>query len=205
MSFLRIFFPAIAFAFAIFHGTRSLDWCQELLSPLISSTSETILNIPWSVYGEAIAAKIIAVTSHPEYPFTPWLVAIVSLVISMTPTRNVREARKVLAGSRAVFSIALFLCIVCTAVNAFSIREQVMNSLIIKPSLGCVYNVIHILMCLFWYPCIYPVIKYMLGLILSETFIEFQLSSQLPPAMSMTEVLDESPRATEASTTNAER
>ena len=80
-----------------------------------------------------------------------------------------------------------------------------MKALIIKPSLGCVYNIVHLLMCLLWYPCIYPVIKYMLGLILSETFIEFQLSSQLPPAMSMTEVLDESPRATEASTTSAER
>ena len=90
---MKFIFPAIAFAFAYFHGSQSLVWCQELLSPLVSNTSETVMNIPWNVYGEAIASAIRAVTSHPEFPFTPWIVAIVSFLVSMAPKRNVREAR----------------------------------------------------------------------------------------------------------------
>ena len=195
---MKIVFPAIAFAFAYFQGSQSLDWCQELLSPLVSSASEMVMNIPWSAYGEAIGSKIDVVTSYPEFPFTPWILAIVSLVVSMAPKRNVREAGGVLAGSRAVFSIALVLSLVCTFVEVFRTREQIMDSLVIKPSHGCVYNILHILVCLGWYPIFYPWLKLVLGLILSDAFIGLQVSSQLPPTISMTEVFNEA-RAIESS------
>ena len=188
---MKLIFPAVAFAFALFHGSQLLDWCEELMSPIVSITSETAMNIPWSVYGEAIGTKIDAVTAHPEFPFTTWILAIVSLVVSMAPTKTVREAGRVLAGSWAVFSTAFILSLVCTFVEVFRTREQIMDSLTIKPSLGCVCNILHILICIVWYPVIYPAIKLMLGKILSDTFIATQISSQLPPAVSMTEVFSE--------------
>jgi hypothetical protein len=198
MLFKSFLFPAVALAFAVFHGSvvnfvnnnRALDWCYELLSSLLSSLTSDIA-VPWSVYGEAIAGKIHTITSHPDFPFAPCLLAVASLSVFMAPSRNVREAGTVLACSRAFFSIAFFLSVLCTIVETFRTRQQIFDSLTIRPSLGFVYNISFTLIDLIWYPLIYPMIKYVLILGLSNAFIEVQLSSQSPPppAVSSTDVL----------------
>jgi hypothetical protein len=198
MLFKSFIFPAVALAFAVFHGSvvnfvnnnRALDWCYELLSSLLSSIT-TDIAVPWSVYGEAIAGMIHAVTSHPDFPFAPCLLAVASLSVFMAPSRYVREAGTVIACSRAFFSIAFLLSFLCTIVETFRTRQQIFDSLTIRPSFGFVYNVSCTLIDLVWYPLVYPMIKYVLILVLSNAFIEMQLSSQLPPppAVSLTDVL----------------
>ena len=165
MSFV---YPAIAFAYAVCHDSRAIHWCHEFFSPLVSSISDTITSIPWSVFGEAIATKIRVVTSNPG--FAPWLLAIVSLLVYMTPSRNAREAGGVLVVSQAVFLLAFILSLLSfgyTSTEDFIKPDHLLES---------------------------PMIKYALRFIFSCFIIFFQIDSQLPSAVSMNEVLEEASR-----------
>ncbi len=165
MSFV---YPAIAFAYAVYHDSRAIHWCHEFFSPLVSSISDTITSIPWSVFGEAIATKIRVVTSNPG--FAPWLLAIVSLLVYMFPSRNAREAGGILVVSRAVFLLAFILSLLSFGYTS--------TELLIKPD--------HLLES--------PMIKYALRFFFSCFIIFFQIDSQLPSAVSMNEVLEEARR-----------